>query len=120
MFDLYKNIQSLCEEKGVSISKMSVEVGLSKSTLSNLKNGRSDTITKKTAQRIADYLGVTIDDVLHGKIKPASLSGSGSFPLSKRDAVIFLLQELTDEEVSILLSQIRGIIDGRSTRDGRQ
>lgn len=67
MFDLYKNIQTLCEERGISISRMSVEIGMSKSLLSNLKNGRTDSISKRTAQKIADYLDVPVDVVLHGK-----------------------------------------------------
>ena len=69
MFNLYKNIQELCEERGETISGMSVAIGMSKSTLSNLKNGRSDTISMKTAQKIADYLGVDVDVVLRGKEK---------------------------------------------------
>lgn len=67
MFDLYKNVQMLCKERGVTVSKMSLDIGISKSLLSNLKNGRTTTLSTRTAQRIADYLGVSLDVVLHGK-----------------------------------------------------
>lgn len=64
MDDLYERIQSLCKEKGVSGGKMCVDIGLSKSTLSDLKHGRTKTLSTKNAQKFASYLGVTVDYLL--------------------------------------------------------
>lgn len=66
MFDLYKNIQQLCEMRGVSVSKMCLDIGVSKSLMSNLKNGRAETLSTKSAIKIAEYLDVSVDAVLHG------------------------------------------------------
>lgn len=55
----YQNLQFLCTQKGKTVSGLVKELGLSSGNLSKWKNGgqpRSD-----TAQRIADYLEVTID-----------------------------------------------------------
>jgi len=66
MFDLYENIKRLCARRDMSVSAMCEACGLSKSTLSNLRNGRSSSISRKTAEKIAVCLGVTADEVLYG------------------------------------------------------
>lgn len=82
MFDLYENIKSLCEAKGVSVSKMCVDIGVSKSLMSNIKNHRADTLSAKSVAKIADYLGVSYDCVMHGqKEKPATKNGDGQVPI---------------------------------------
>ena len=43
---------------------MCVELGMSKSILTGLKNGTKKNIQTDTAQKIADYFGVTVDRVL--------------------------------------------------------
>ena len=61
MSTLYESILSLCEEKGIKGGKMCVDLGISKSLMTDLKKGRKYGITAQTAQKIADYFGVTLD-----------------------------------------------------------
>ncbi len=56
MFNLYENIKNLCNEKGITPSRLCVETGVSKSTVSQLKNGLITTINMQTATKFADYL----------------------------------------------------------------
>ena len=49
------------------MSAMCDSIGISRSTMSNLKHGRAAILSTKTAQKIADYLGVSVDEVLHGR-----------------------------------------------------
>lgn len=63
MGTLYERIQTLCKSKGVSGSRMCLDLGLSKSTLSDLKNGRTKGISVATAQKIAGYFGITVDEL---------------------------------------------------------
>ena len=63
MSDLYDRIQALCKQKGVSGGKMCVDLGLSKSLLSDMKHGRKYGMTLFTAQKIAKYLGVSMEDL---------------------------------------------------------
>ena len=74
MSTLYENLISLCAERGIKGSKMCVDLGLSKSLMSGLKSGRKKTIQIDTAQKIADYFGVSVDRVLgvETKEKPAA------------------------------------------------
>lgn len=79
MSTLYENIKSLCEEKGVSGGKMCLDIGASKSLMTGLKMGRTKSINMDTAQKIADYFGVSVDRVLGSeqKEKPLTAAGEG-------------------------------------------
>lgn len=64
MCTLYERITSLCKDKGVSGSRMCLDLGLSKSTLSDLKSGRKKGVSTATAQKIAAYLNVSVGFLL--------------------------------------------------------
>lgn len=64
MGSLYENIQTACAKKGVSVSRMCLDIGLSKSMMSDLKNGRKKSMTSSTLEKIADYLNVPVDEFL--------------------------------------------------------
>ena len=64
MCTLYDRIMALCKSKGVSGSRMCLDLGLSKSTLSDIKSGRKKGISTITAQKIAAYLDVSVGYLL--------------------------------------------------------
>ena len=64
MCTLYERIIELCKAKGVSGSRMCLDLGLSKSTLSDIKSGRKKGISTSTAQKMASYLGVSVGYLL--------------------------------------------------------
>ena len=70
MCTLYERITALCKEKGVTGSRMCLDLGLSKSTMSDMKSGRKKGLSTTNAQKIADYLGVTVDYLLGQKLVP--------------------------------------------------
>lgn len=57
---MYKKYVQLRDEKGVTDYKVSVDTGITKSTFSDWKNGRSKPKTDKL-KILADYFGVSID-----------------------------------------------------------
>ena len=62
MYDIF---EQLLQERGVTAYKVSKETGVTQSTLSDWKRGRS---TPKTdnMKKIADYFGVTVDFLMTG------------------------------------------------------
>ena len=64
MCTLYDRITDLCKEKNVSRSRMCLDLGLSKSTMSNMKNGRQAGISTETAQKMASYFNVSVGYLL--------------------------------------------------------
>lgn len=61
MAEMYEVIDKLLEEKNISGAKMSEDLGMSKSFMTELRKGRAKSIKIETAQKIADYFGVTTD-----------------------------------------------------------
>ena len=64
MCTLYQNILSLCNERGIKPGKMCSDTGISRGLVTDLKMDRKSSITVDTAQKIADYFGVSVDRVL--------------------------------------------------------
>lgn len=64
MGTLYENIVHLCELNGIKGGKMCVDLGISKSLLSDLKAGRKKTINIATAEKIAEYFDVPVGALL--------------------------------------------------------
>lgn len=73
----YDRYQQLCKERGKSPSRVAIETGISKGTVSTWKNlGR----TPQTAQlqKLADYFGISIDQLLsETKNAPAVVNREG-------------------------------------------
>ena len=73
MYDLYTTIKTLCKELNEKVSGMCLKIGLSKSAMSDLKNGRKKSLSSKTLTKIAEFLGVPVDYLLGIELNPDSL-----------------------------------------------
>lgn len=73
MHDLYETIRDLCRRNGLSVSAMCLNLGMSKSTMSDLKSGRKKSLSSETLSRISQYLGVSVDYLLTGEEKEKPL-----------------------------------------------
>lgn len=69
MGNLYEKIESLCSSHKVSITKMCRDSGISRAPLSDLKMGRSKTLSSTTVSKIAAYFGVSVDYLLSDEEK---------------------------------------------------
>lgn len=58
---LFDNIKSLCERKGISVWRLERDLGFSNRSVS--KWNETDPGIRKV-QKVADYLGVAIEDLL--------------------------------------------------------
>lgn len=61
---LYDKIELLCNKKGINITTMCRDAGISRAPLSDLKAGRSKTLSSTTLSKIASYFGVSVDYLL--------------------------------------------------------
>lgn len=64
MVDLYNKIELLCKSKNINITTMCKNIGLSRSTMTELKQGRSKTLLSETLTKTATYFGVSVDYLL--------------------------------------------------------
>lgn len=66
MDDLYKRIEALCAQNGITITGMCKESGASRASLTDLKKGRKQGLSAETLAKIAAYFGVSIEYLLTG------------------------------------------------------
>lgn len=97
MCTIYENIKQLCDSKGIKPGRMCTDVGMSKSILTGLKNGTKKNIQSDTAQKIADYFGVSVDYVLGSeqKEKPTAASDEPLDPVTQK---IFNIIDAADSD----------------------
>lgn len=60
-------IDARLKELGIKGSKMCDDLGISRSTLTELRKGRSETLKVEKAVMIASYLGITAEELLGEK-----------------------------------------------------
>lgn len=60
---LYEKIKFLCESKGIPITRLEAEVGLKNGAIGKWKDSVPSALNLKA---VADYLGVSVDWLLHG------------------------------------------------------
>lgn len=84
---LYDKIAALCNQRGVSITTMCKDSGASRAAISDLKMGRSKTLSSATLTKIAAYFGVSVDYLLGNEEKPAgpAVDGDGLTAKDRRD-----------------------------------
>ena len=110
MNELYERIKCVCKERGVSVSKMCTDIGISKSTLSSLKNGGTKSLSAPIMKKISDYLEVSVDWLMgytdtrtYIVQKPPSIH----VPLTVADENEKKPPAETDEELDELLERAR-------------
>ena len=103
MATLYDNIIALCESRGIKGGKMCTDTGISKGLLTDLKMGRRSGVSAVTAQKIANYFGVSVGYLLgeeEEKEKP-TVKDDG---LSKEKLeLIDKIKKLPEDQVQFLL-----------------
>lgn len=107
MSNLYENIKELCDEKGVKPGKMCTEASVSKGLITDLKMGRKKTVHVETAQKIADYFGVTVDRVLGAEKETAAPKDVGLSPMESQ--LMEYVRALTDDQKKMLLAQLQAL-----------
>ena len=61
-------IIQLCQERDISINKLSSISGVTQSTVNNIVSGRNNSATVSTIKKLCDGLGITIDEFFHSEL----------------------------------------------------
>ena len=56
-----QRIIDLCQERNISINKLSSISGVTQSTVNNIVSGRNNSATVSTIKKLCDGLGISID-----------------------------------------------------------
>lgn len=63
-----QRIIQLCQERDISINKLSSISGVTQSTVNNIISGRNNSATVSTIKKLCDGLGITIDEFFHSEL----------------------------------------------------
>lgn len=111
MCTLYDRIQSLCKSKGVSGSRMCLELGLSKSTLSDIKSGRKKGISTATAQKIASYFNVSVGYLLGEEDKKEKPTALGDGLTENQQKLMQFAKSVPDDKAEMILRVMKSIVE---------
>lgn len=99
----YDYLDSLCAEKGLSVTELMKELDLSPSSASRWKN-RGYKPSRVAAKKIADYFGITVTELLSGGMGEIDKKNK---PTDELDELKRRLDEITadfsDEEMQKLI-----------------
>lgn len=109
MSDLYSNIHALCEKEGIKDGTLCANIGIRRSFLSELKAGRTKSLSAEVLSKIAAYFNVSVDYLLTGEQKenapqqPQSELDTAverirkkleSMPTAQREALMNLIEKM--------------------------
>lgn len=101
---MYERFEQLLQKHGVTPYKVSKEAGVTQTSLSNWKSGRS-TPSVKTLQKIADYFDVSIGYLTGTEEEEPNAVDKENNPIVLDDEALELLEELkTRPEMRTLFS----------------
>lgn len=106
---MYEIFEQLLRKYGLSAYKVSKETGITQSTLSDWKRGRSTPKTENM-KKIADYFGVTVDYLMTGKEKPKEKASE----LTARD------KKDIKKDLDSIMAKLTSGEDGPAAYDGEE
>ena len=89
---------------------MCLDLGLSKSTLSDLKNGRTKGISVATAQKIAGYFGITVDELYEEDKKMPTIPEDDGLTENQRMLMNFA-KTVPDDKADMILRVMKSIVE---------
>lgn len=107
MGTLYENIMSLCESHGIKGGKMCTDLGISKGLLTDLKMGRRSGVSAATAQKIANYFGVTVGHLLGEENEKTPTLTKKDERKTEDDIVKFALFKGDGEVTDAMLDEVK-------------
>lgn len=110
MCNLYERIVYLCKQKGVSGSRMCLDLGMSKSILSDIKSGRKRGVSTATAQKMASYLNVSVGYLLGEEDKKEQTTEYDGLSEKKKVLMDFVMS-VPDDKAEMLLRVMKSIVE---------
>ena len=112
MDNLFTRIESLCEAKRIRPGRLCDELGLSRSLMTDLKMGRKKSVNAETAQKIADFFGVSV-----GVLLGLGENSAQNDILDKVDIAFYgEYKELNDEDKETVRNMVRLMRERRAAK----
>ena len=89
---------------------MCLDLGLSKSTLSDIKSGRKKGVSVATAQKIAGYFGITVDELYGEEEKEKPTVQDDGLTENQRKLMEFA-KSVPDDKAYMILQVMKTIVE---------
>lgn len=96
MSELYNEINRLCKERNMTVTKLCQDTGITRSSLSELKMGRTKSLSSATINTIADYFQIPPDNLL--RFVPRKISAVDLFSMPSTQKLAAALDEVAAAE----------------------
>lgn len=103
-----QNVKFHCHRIGLPITTVCKNAGVGGSFISDIRRGQTPSVAK--VQMLAEYLGVTVSDLLGETPTPAGQAASG-----REEEFLKLFGQLTEDQQKLILAQLKGIADAQET-----
>lgn len=102
MFNSVLYVRSLCKQKNIAVARLEKDCGFSNGYLNSKKQSK---LPYDRAVKIAEYLGVSADDILNGPT--AKKESPSEFALTEGEkAIIELLRKLPAEDRASVIENV--------------
>lgn len=108
MATLYETLDALCKSKGIKGGRMCSDLGISKSLMTDLKSGRKKGVNAETAQKLANYFGVSVGYLLGEEQKEKPTVNDDGLSEAKKE-LIEQIKKLPEDSVLALLQVAKSI-----------
>ncbi len=105
---MYEKIQELCDDKGIKIAQLCRETGVPKSTLSELKQGRTKTLSTQNLIKIAQYFDISLD-FFDDSIDGIDMKRDELF--QKRKLLFDMSKKATEDQLDTFIVMFKALID---------
>lgn len=111
MCTFYNRVQDLCKAKGVSGSRVCLDLGLSKSTLSDIKSGRKKGVSTDTAKKFANYFDVSLEYLLGEEQKENPTIPEDDGVTEGQRQLIEVAMSLSEEQAELALRLLKSLVE---------
>ena len=101
-----QNIKNFCEMKGVKPTVACRESGVGTSFINNVERGQTPSVAK--VQMLAEYLGVTVSELLGEKKEPTAQDDGLS---DGERALMTLFRQLTPDQQEMVIRMVQAAAD---------
>ncbi len=105
---MYEKIQELCDERNIKPAELSRETGVPKSTLTDLKQGRTKTLSAQNISKIAQFFEISADYFYDN---PDGVDEKKDELFKKRKLLFDMSQRATGEQLDTFLVMLKAVID---------
>ena len=109
MADITVTIDKLLKAKGITGAKMCADLGMSRSFMTELRKGRAKGIKAETANKIANYLGVSVSYLL-GEEEQKNITPSKQKLTEGEEMILKLFRQIPEDKQAAAIELLRAAL----------